>query len=47
MDGVDVDSIKDSDHLRSNIQKGFGIVKDCLDQLVVEGGTRKISFLEE
>ena len=47
MDGVDVDQIKGSDHLRSNIQKGFGIVKDCLDQLVVEGGTRKISFLEE
>ena len=47
LEGVDVDSIKDSDHLRSNIQKGFGIVKDCLDQLVVEGGTRKISFLDE
>ena len=47
LDGVNVETIKDSDHLRSNIQKGFGIVKDCLDQLVVEGGTRKISFLDE
>jgi hypothetical protein len=47
MEGVDVETVKDSDRLRSNIQKGFGIVKGCLDQLVVEGGTRKISFLDE
>jgi hypothetical protein len=47
LEGVNVDDIRENEAVRSNTQKGFQLVKDCLDTLVVEAGSRKIVLDEE
>jgi len=47
LSGVDAQSIRDNEAVRDNTAKGLGLVKQCLDSLVVEAGSRKITFESE
>ena len=47
LSGVDVQSLRDNEAARSNTAAGFKLVKDCLDNLVVEAGSRKIILDDE
>ena len=42
MTGVEAGDLRSNEAVRGNIQKGFTLVQECLDKLVVEGRTRKI-----
>lgn len=47
LDGVNVEDIRENEAVRSNTASGFKLVKDCLDTLVVEAGSRKIVLDED
>lgn len=47
LSGVNVEDIRENEAVRDNTAKGFKLVKDCLDTLVVEAGSRKIILDEE
>jgi hypothetical protein len=42
LSGIDPDSIRNNEAVRDNAEKGFQMLKACLDPLVVEAGSRKI-----
>lgn len=47
LSGVNVEDIRENEAVRSNTANGFKLVKDCLDNLVVEAGSRKIILDDE
>jgi hypothetical protein len=44
LNGVDVKSLKTNEALADGTRQSFDLVKKCLDGLVVQAGTRKMSF---
>ena len=44
LNGVDVKDLRENEAVRDGVHKSFGLVKQCLDSLVVEGGSRKIQL---
>ncbi len=47
LNGVDAEAIRQDDTMRAYVSKGFSAVKQCLDLLVEDAGTRRIDISED
>jgi hypothetical protein len=47
LSGVDVKDLRGNEAIRDNVQKSFAMVKECLDGLVQESGSRMMDLSAE